>query len=94
MIRVRVHRRPLKRLNEFGQWERAKQILETRELLAQCIPGHGIDVYFPVNDVRVFNKTNGIGRGLMRDWYIEPADHVALLTKEEKPSVVPPSSNG
>jgi hypothetical protein len=93
MIRVKVHRQPVLE-KERGRWVRTKKILETKEVLAEAIFGHGIDVYFPLNNVRTFSMATGVGRGLMRDWVIDPKDLVLLLAKKDKPSVVPPPSNG
>jgi hypothetical protein len=78
VITVRVHRQPVKEKPLRGRPIRTKKPLETRELRAEVVSGKGVYVYFPFNDDRLFNMGDGVGRGRMQDWVIDPAD-LALL---------------
>lgn len=78
MIAVRVHRWPILEQPLRGKAIRTKKPVETRELLVELVKGHGIYVYFPFNDVRLFTKSTGVGRGVMRDWLIDAKDLVLL----------------
>jgi len=82
VISVDVHRQPIKEVRD-GQTIRTKRPTETRRLQAEFIPARGIYVYFPFNDDRLFTK-EGIGKGVMRDWLIDPKDVVLLHALQRK----------
>lgn len=82
MIIVEGHRQPIKEVRD-GQTIRTKRPLETHKLQAEFVPARGIYVYFPFNDDRVFTK-EGIGKGLMKDWLVDPKDVVLLHALQKK----------